>query len=224
MKIIRALLLGAGFLVSASAAASAADVYQRGGGLKDAPVDYLPAITWTGFYVGGHVGAAFNNGDNFFVDDADNRFNIDDDDTAFLAGVHVGYNWQKPSGFVLGVEGDVSFADNIDYLASVRARLGYASGQTLVYATGGAAFLGPDDSFRVEDNFFSDDDTETGWVAGVGFEYKIRQNVSFGLEGLYYNFDNGDDHLLENGFTFHQDDADFWVVRARLNYHFNSPY
>ena len=143
MRIIRALLLGAGFLFSAAAAASAADVYQRGGGLKDAPVDYLPAITWTGFYVGGHVGAAF---------------------------------------------------------------------------------LGLDDSFRAEGSFFSDDDTETGWVAGVGFEYKIRQNVSFGLEGLYYNFDNGDDHLLENGFTFHQDDADFWVVRARLNYHFNSPY
>lgn len=221
MKIIRALSIGAAFLFGATAAANAADVYQRGGSLKDGPADYLPAITWTGFYAGGHVGVAFNNDDSFFFDNQGNRYNVDDDDTAWLAGIHVGYNWQKPSGWLLGIEGDVSFADNIDYLATVRGRLGYASGQTLVYATGGVAFLGLDDSFHYADFFFEDSDTQTGWVAGLGVEYKLRQNVSIGLEGLYYNFGDGGDHEFDT-FGFHQDDADFWVVRARLNYHFNS--
>ncbi len=57
-------------------------------------------------------------------------------------GLHVGYNWQKPGGWVFGIEGDVSFADDIDYLATIRGRLGYAMDSTLIYATGGAAFIG----------------------------------------------------------------------------------
>ena len=136
-----------------------------------------------------------------------NCYGSDDDETTWLAGLHVGYNWQKPSGFVWGLEGDVSFADDIDYLASIRGRLGYAAGATLFYATGGWAFLGVED-------YFGDDETLNGWVAGLGIEHKLRQNVSLGLEGLYYNFDE------ENNYGYSDDEADFWTVRARLTYHF----
>jgi opacity protein-like surface antigen len=42
------------------------------------------------------------------------------------------------------VEGDASFSDKdkYDYLASARARIGYAHGSYLFYATGGVAFAG----------------------------------------------------------------------------------
>ena len=206
MKSLKSALLGATFLAGASvlSAANAADVYERGS-LKDGPAPYLPAITWTGFYLGANVGAAFNDDDVEVAGE-------DDDDTAVIGGLHVGYNWQKPSNLVLGIEADVNFADDIDYLATVRGRLGWAAGPTLFYATGGAAFIGFDDAF-------SDDDSETGWVAGLGIEHKLRDNVSIGLEGLYYAFDQDDD-------LGGDDDADFWTLRARLTYHFggyNSP-
>jgi outer membrane immunogenic protein len=220
LKILNTALLAGTFLIGASVAASAADVYQRGS-LKDpAPVEYIPAITWTGFYFGGHLGVAFNgDGGRFeYFDDVDvvDFDDNDNDDTSFLGGLHVGYNWQKDGGWVFGIEGDVSFADDIDYLASIRARLGYAWGSTLVYATGGAAFLGVED-------FFGDDDTLNGWVAGVGIEHKFTQNVSFGLEGLYYNFGDGDTYDFDEG-TYFEDEKDFWAVRARLTYHMGPRY
>ena len=60
MKTMKRALLAIAMLAGADAVSSAhaADIYSRGS-LKDAPVEYMPAITWTGFYVGGHVGAAF---------------------------------------------------------------------------------------------------------------------------------------------------------------------
>jgi len=178
-------LIGALALTAVTPAADAADVYRRDGGLKDAgPVDYLPPIMWAGLYAGANLGAAFD--DN------------DDSDTEIIGGGHLGYNWQGPSNFVVGIEGDVDFLDDVDYLATIRGRLGYAFGPTLAYATAGAAFIG-----------FEEDD-DTGFVVGGGIEHKLRENVSFGVEGLYYSFDD------ENN-----DDADFWAARARLTYHFN---
>jgi outer membrane immunogenic protein len=191
-------LVSAMALAAAPPAVNAADVYRgdRGGSLKDTgPVDYLPAITWTGFYFGGHVGAAFPENDDVDI--------VEDGDV--LAGVHVGVNWQTPRNFVVGVEGDVDFLDGIDYLATVRGRLGYAFGPTLAYATGGAAFLGAQDDA-------GDDITDTGYVAGLGIEHKLRENISIGAEALYYSFDGED-----NG-----DDNNFWTARARLTYHFGN--
>jgi outer membrane immunogenic protein len=193
MNSFKTALLGATFLVGAVAAsgANAADVYGRGSIKDTGPVDYMPAITWTGFYFGAQLGAAFLDGED------------GDDDTVAQGGLHAGFNWEKPGGFVLGIEGDVDFADDIEYLATLRGRLGLARGATLFYATGGVAFLG------VDEELGDDDDSLTGWTAGLGVEHKFRENVSLGLEGLYYNFEEETD----------SDDADFWAVRARLTYH-----
>jgi outer membrane immunogenic protein len=186
-------LLGAAALMTAATAANAADVYDKGGSLKDGPADYIAPVAWTGFYVGANVGAAFDNSDD-----------SDDEDTFFAAGGHLGFNWQGPSNVVLGLEGDLGFlnADDVDYLATIRGRLGYAAGPALLYATGGVAFIGLD-----EENF-------TGYVVGGGLDYKIKENWTAGVEGLYYDFtEDGDD-----------DDATFFTARARLTYHFGHRY
>ena len=177
-------------------AANAADIYHDRGSMKDTgPADYVPSITWTGFYIGAHIGAAWDDGNDVQIVD----------DSAFLAGAHLGYNWQGPRNIVIGIEGDVSFLDNVDYLATVRGRLGYAFGPRLLYVTGGAAFIGFDENL-------SGDDSDTGWVGGLGIEHKLRENVSIGAEGLYYGFEND---------TSGGDDNNFWVARARLTYHFD---
>ncbi|MGF1619388.1 MAG: outer membrane protein [Rhodomicrobiaceae bacterium] len=208
MKKLKVALLGTVFAFAAATAANAADIYEGGGSYKDDPI-YMPPMTWAGFYFGGHLGGGFE--DDFCYYPGPNVTNVrkicEDGDTFFLGGVHAGYNWQKHGPWIFGVEADISFGDDIDYLASVRARLGVAYDALLFYATGGVAFIGFEDGFG-----FSDDDT--GWVAGLGAEYKVAQNMSVGLEGLYYDFDDDD---------FHNDD-DFWVVRARLSYHLNEAY
>lgn len=190
---IKAALLGATFLAAAAVGANAADVYEPAeGGYKD-DVAYYPSITWTGFYFGAHAGVAFDDDDG--------------SDNVFAGGVQAGYNWQKHGPWVFGVEGDISFIEDIDYLATIRGRVGYAVGNVLFYGTGGAAFLGVED-------FFGDSETFTGWVAGFGADYKLTQNVSVGAEALYYDFEEDTDI----------EDADAWQVRARLNYHFNRGY
>jgi outer membrane immunogenic protein len=218
LKTLKLALLGATFLAGASAfsGAYAADVYARGGSIKDTgPVDYAPAITWTGFYVGAHAGGAFGDTIEFSVPGASVENDVDN---TWLAGVHVGYNWQTARNFVLGIEGSLGVLGedrgvefdgedlgelSDDWLASIRGRVGYASGATLLYGTGGIAFLSGD-----HEPF---DDTFTGWVAGAGVEHKFRDNLSFGVEGLYYSF--------EDEFNGVDLERDFFTVQARLTYH-----
>ncbi len=184
--------LAGALALAAAPAANAADIYQGGGGLKDAPVvDYAPPITWTGFYIGANLGGAWDDSSDVEILS----------DSELVGGAHLGYNWQGPRNLVLGIEGDVDFLNDVDYLATVRGRLGYSFGPTLAYATGGAAFIGLSDDFG--------GDSDTGWVAGAGLERMVTQNVSVGAEGLYYSFDNND-----------VGDAAFWTARARLTYHF----
>ncbi len=176
-------------LLGMGGVASAADL-GRGGSYKDEPI-LAPVQTWGGFYFGGNAGAAFF--------DNDNRGN--DDDTVFIGGVHVGFNRQA-GNVVYGIEGDVNFADDIDYLASIRARLGFAYDSALIYATAGYAF-GEDDFTEVD-----------GFVGGIGFDKKLRENLSVGLEGLYYALETDDNR-------FRDEDVDFFTVRARLTFHLN---
>jgi len=83
-----------------------------------APPTTAPAITvpdsWTGFYVGGDVGLAFQRGpgtSNFFQADpnpdfANNIQHQSPSPTSFIGGAHAGFNWQFAPTWVVGIEGD----------------------------------------------------------------------------------------------------------------------
>ncbi len=141
--------------------------------------------------------------------------------SSLIGGVHGGYNWQTASQFVFGVEGDFDWtglkhansgnltafggfpfgtslwdvSDRLNWLASARARVGYAAGNWMPYATGGVAwsstnytgfitnggglgFSGPYDETR----------THTGWAAGAGVEYMATANWLLRFEYLHYGF------------------------------------
>jgi high affinity Mn2+ porin len=79
---------------------------------------------------------------------------------SYLHGLQAGYNYMLPSRMVVGAEADVSFPsqlagsvtfsspssgtatyqDLVEFSGTVRARIGYASGNSLFYATGGLAY------------------------------------------------------------------------------------
>jgi outer membrane immunogenic protein len=220
-------------LVMIAIPANAADLLQR----HPAPLAVQPlppapvGMTWSGFYIGGNLGAAFNPNDLSIKDlseeqDLSLRFS---NDTDLIGGVQAGYNWQT-GPWVLGIEGDVDFADNINFLASARGRLGWGVGNWLFYGTGGVAFIDSDNDFVVisadDGPFgFSGGNNETGFVVGGGIDYKVAPHLSLGVEGLFYDFGSDDRHLVAGDEPFVlKEDEDFAVVRARLNYHFNSGY
>jgi outer membrane immunogenic protein len=228
-----------------STMAHAADIYE--GSLKDEPTAYAPAPVWTGLYIGGHLGGLWNDsGDSSahyarwncrkekcedWYKSSQTKFD-EDDDLSLLGGFHVGYNWQDGAR-VYGLEGDVSFASGIDYLASLRGRIGHLlNDDLLIYATAGVAFVGFDDKtvdfspFGGKKNIEIPGDSEVGFVIGGGVERKLTSNISVGLEGLYYLFDDAEFSKTWKYGDWckkidHEDDNDLFVVRARLSYSLN---
>lgn len=188
-------------------------------------------ISWSGFYVGGNLGAAFDQSDLSIADLSltDILGITSSADDGFIGGVHVGYNLQG-AHILYGVEGDADFAKNINFLGSVRARLGWAGERMMVYGTLGVAFLDTDAQFTLLSALhgplnLSHDVSEVGSVVGGGIDFKVRPKVSLGAEGLYYAFANNEARLSSDGepFLFH-DHPNFAVVRARLTYYFNNAY
>jgi outer membrane immunogenic protein len=133
-------------------------------------------------------------------------------------------------GVLIGVEADADFAKDIDYLTTVRGRLGIPAGPFLVYGTAGGAWEGAHEHFDVDSasgglSRFSRSISPSGWTAGGGVETFVMPAVSVGVEGLYYDL-GSDTHALTTpasagGEDFAvKDDRNFAVVRARLTYHF----
>ena len=191
MMKVRAIFLGLAAACALSQAAVAADL---GGAPRerviDEPVFEARPFTWTGLYVGAHVGYGWSE-----VDWQEGGLNGSHDGDGWLAGGQIGYNWQS-GRFVYGVEGDISSTGidggngccghSIDWLASVRARAGITGfdNRTLFYLTAGAAWA------DVEyDAIGSHSDTHFGWVAGAGIEHAFTRNMTARVEYLYYGFD-----------------------------------
>ena len=212
---MKKILLASVALLGFAGAASAADLPVRSA--PPAPIiAAVPVFTWTGFYVGVNAGYGWNSNDSITVGGV--RFDLDDEG-GFVGGAQAGYNYQIGS-FVVGREGDIQYADfggddrfdfdgdgiadddfnNSDWFGTVRARAGVAFDRALIYATGGFAFA----------------DDATGWTVGGGLEYAFTNNLSAKVEGLYVNLDQDDNFLgIDN-------DAEFGVVRAGLNFRFGT--
>ena len=123
----------------------------------------------------------------------------------------------------------------IDWFGTVRGRLGYAMDRFMIYGTGGFAFGGADQkgftdgygTYRGTNN-----DTRTGYAAGGGIEYAFTPNFTGKIEGLYVNLERnrnngfvgtyGGTPVYTTGFGRSNNDSDFAVIRAGLNYKFTS--
>lgn len=192
------LLAAAAAAIALPCAASAADLPSS----KAPPVApaYVPAFTWTGFYVGGNLGYAWNDdklnwGYGSWYDPALLPIDVNPwyghlpyeasvGQDGWSGGVQAGYNYQMGS-VVIGVEADINYingeksssyywddagayygalggltggatadiaaTDNayrvyagtkggLNWLGTLRGRIGFAADRVMIYGTGGLAF------------------------------------------------------------------------------------
>lgn len=134
-------------------------------------------------------------------------------------GLQAGYNWQW-GAFVVGGEGDfeglnagggatmaasggtllgstlsTSASERLDWLSTVRLRLGYTPfDRWLVYATGGFAFGGVQNTAGVVINnntayqwSASNSLVKTGHVLGGGVEWAVTDKIALRLEAYHYD-------------------------------------
>lgn len=172
-----------------------------------APVAYVPAFSWTGFYLGGELGWMRTNpeyttgvlllGAPFVVSPSASNKN------GLSYGLLAGYNYQA-GNLVLGIEGDFEgwtvgkmryTAITGDFLTayskwggSIRGRLGYAADRALFYVTGGAAFASNETSIPLTGITIGGDGTRVGWTAGVGLDYAVTNNWFTGIEYRYSQY------------------------------------
>jgi outer membrane immunogenic protein len=217
------------------ATGATADVYRPRGGY----VVVAPFASWTGFYIGGNIGGAWSDVDWSNLGLTDERF--DKTVSGFIGGGQIGYN-QQIGNMVLGVEATLSGADlnrdfrsivaptvsfnaDVNTIATVTGRFGVAADQWLFYGKAGWAGAQVEFSGRntIGPDRFSFDDWHNGWTAGVGLEYKVARNVSFGVEYSFVGLDS-DTHngltRLAVPFTVRDRDLDIQSVTARLNFQF----
>lgn len=168
-------------------------------------------FTWTGFYVGAHIGGGWSRNEHF--DPTGGNFlplgvGLSVEANDFIAGGQIGFNYQF-GNWVVGIEGDYSrtrMADSIvnpifagggqmthrieiDWVATVTGRIGYARDRWLTYAKGGVAWA--DNTYTatfiniVPPLPFSAQATPTGWTVGVGIEVAMSGNWSARIEYDY---------------------------------------
>jgi len=229
--------LFAGLAQSASAADMRAAPYR-----PPAPPPAPIYFSWSGCYVGGHVGGIWTRKDWFVRDPAFASFGQSDgshDADGFIGGVQGGCDYQFAGGWVIGVAGDYAWTDadgshfsplfpgfvnhtKVDSLASVTGRLGYGWDRFLGYVKGGGAWERDKYDFSNGVIIGRLEDTRSGWTIGVGGEYAFTNFVTGFIEYDYYDFGNRDLTFVQNnGRTFiYGIDETKHVVKAGLNFRF----
>lgn len=167
-------------------------------------------FNWTGFYVGGNAGWGWGSA-------------LGTDPSGYLIGLQAGYNFQYASGLLAGFETDIAITGldagngtatvDLDYLGTVRGRLGYTMDRFLVYGTAGLAY----GRGEVAVGGLSNKQTHLGWTLGAGIEAMVAPNITARLEYLYA--DLGKESYATVGGPMRVG-IDTSIVRAAMNYKF----
>ena len=135
-------------------------------------------------------------------------------------GLRAGYDWQSGQ-MVYGLLAEVSMADvddsvsafsttparysmtrEVEYIAAIRGRFGYAFDRFLVYGTAGLAMGEIDRTFATSNgaNSFteSDDESAIGFQYGAGAEFALTDRISIGAEYLNTTLED-DDYTVRAG-------------------------
>lgn len=191
---------------------------------------------WDGLYWGASLGYGFGESDHDY-DRGANHGLAERDVEGGLASLTLGYNYRVAPQFVVGLEGDIGVADLSGddriifdghiwktqfgpFWGTVRGRAGFLLGNTLIFGTGGWAFM------DVDEVGIGDADGQTaqnrsfrsGYVVGGGVEHAFSPGVTAKVEYLHMDFGSYE------GFSENQEAFSFDnrvdLVRTGLNFKF----
>jgi opacity protein-like surface antigen len=220
------------------------------GGYKDEPAS--APVSWAGAYLGVNGGGAWGKSNALIFTDTlpeTGSAGAFESKGAF-GGLQAGHNWQDAFGlgssWVLGLETDFQLAEindrfaragafagstfftatrSIDDLGTLRGRIGYATGDTLLYATGGFAYANVITKIRLDNAGFTNSlgsrDTEPGYALGGGAEHILAPNWSLKLEYLYLGLGSQDLSNIASDGAIDRTKAtnNFNTLRIGLNFH-----
>lgn len=194
---------------------------------------------WTGFYVGGHFGygdAGFGLGTNPLPQQGGL---LPHSATGFSGGYQLGYNRQFANRVVLGIEADATFTaptdgpalgrspapfhTTIDYVGTVRGRIGYAFDRFMPYVTGGVAWGHTHINVNDADGvalLFPVGHYQAGWTAGLGLEYAVSGNWTAKAEYEYVDLSRKTYDLTGFGLGSINVDPRIHLFKLGLNYQF----
>jgi outer membrane immunogenic protein len=215
----RSLLASVALLGGISSAAMAADLPPP----YIAPPPRAPAVyyppppvySWTGFYIGGNLGAAWNSGGSV-SDTLGSTFTGSGQTTKFTGGGQVGVNYEFWGGVVVGAEAMFDWIPNttntfnaVDnntppntatatlnsrWITTATGKLGYAWNTVLLYGKGGGAWVGannPNLTVNGLGQTLSSSTTNNfGWTAGVGVEWAFAGPWSARIEYDFIGLQN----------------------------------
>lgn len=211
---MRSILVASGLAaVLVGAPAFAADLPTR----KEAPPMPAPVLfTWTGCYVGLHVGGDFGHVS------AGDPINDGTDTSGMIGGGQVGCNYQTQN-FVIGAEGElwasglrgsvtsIAPAGVAPLMGTARAksevagdvalRGGFAMDRTLFYGKLGVALANYDFNADAVGFGVSADENYTGLLLGLGLEYAVDMHWSLKAEYDYIYYPDKTVNFAGGGFT-----------------------
>ncbi len=212
-------LLGSAALLAGAQSALAADLPPPPPPIEIRESNY----DWGGVYIGGVIAAGSVDNTYIPIGAADPEIS----GSGIVGGGMIGYNYQIDD-FVVGVEGDYMFtgihnrnsADGVDqefsYLATIRARAGWAHDNTLFYGTAGVAFMRSKFHIMPADETLTK--THVGYTVGLGIEHAFTENLTARTEYLYASFGKKD-YVYTVG-TVRTGIDDVHIARAGLAYKF----
>jgi outer membrane immunogenic protein len=198
-----------------------------------------PIYDWTGLYAGVNYGSGISQ--SRASDPSGVRGgSIDHTGDGYSIGGTIGYNWQVSPIWVIGVEGDFGYfginrsqldwGDPIQsgvktsWIGTLRGRLAYSTGPSLIYITGGGAWVRTEDSLTnfVTGTTVTGTETRGGWTLGGGMETVIGGNWTNKTEYAYVDLGRGP--TVTNGaFTVGFDRHAFHIFKNGMNYKFGGP-
>jgi outer membrane immunogenic protein len=230
MRQIFVATVGAAILSLAFApSALAADIPAKASVYKAPAV--LTSDSWTGFYVGGSLGGRWNKSDwttTSILIPAVPATTINNPATfsnsSVRAGIYAGYNWQVAPLWVVGIEGDLAWANNKSTTSpipgvfgilvatadtaerkdkwdgSLRGRVGYLFTPTLLaFGTGGVSWMASETSVRCGNS-------APNWCSGTNFTTSRVDTASKTVAG--WTLGGGLEWMLNSN----------WLIRGEYRY------
>lgn len=190
------------------------------------------SMLWNGLYAGVHA--------EYLWGDADLGLTFvapvpDGEADGWAGGVTGGYN-HVSGAFLFGVEADIALADvegtapyletgflegltvDLDWLSTIRGRVGFAQENFLIFATGGLALGGLQADYYGVSSSQALDATASGYTLGGGVEMMLSDQLSAKAEYLFVDLGREDLDLSVAGFS--SVDFEASLVKFGLNWHF----